>query len=159
MIDEAEAEDAGRADMALFFSRNHSRLMPLYDARAAGRRGSSFCWPGFLAPQAWFLYRKMYLWAALVSAGPLLLAFVPQFSWLTWSTALIGACGLRSYLAHAEATVARIRATTADEMEARALIVRAGGVSRVGAAIGLVFVFSAFVLSLKAGAPHIFAGR
>ena len=103
-------------------------------------------------PQAWFLYRKMYLWAALVSAGPLLFAYVPKLAWLNWSTSLVGAIGLRLYVAGAARTIARIRASAADEAEARALIARAGGVSRVGAAFGLLFAFSAFVLSLKIGA-------
>ncbi len=41
----------------------------------------------------------MYLWAALVSAGPMLLAYVPGLSFLDWSTSLIGAFGLRFYFA------------------------------------------------------------
>ena len=156
---EGETESGERADMALFIARNHRRIMPLYDARAEGRSISPFCWPGFLAPQAWFLYRKMYLWAALVSVSPLLLAYIPKLAWLNWSTALIGAFGLRFYLAHAERTIARIRALAPDEDQAQALIARAGGVSRIGAAIGVAFAFSAFVLSLKAGLPHMFASR
>jgi len=153
MTDADEAWSVERADMALFAARNLGKFMPLYDAMAAGRRGSPFCWPGFLAPQAWFLYRKMYLWAALVSAGPLLLAYLSKWAWLSWGTAFIGASGSRLYVAGARKTIARIRAAAADEAEARALIARAGGVSRIGAAIGLVFAFSAFIVVLKAGAP------
>jgi hypothetical protein len=143
--------DARRADMALFVGRNRGRLMPQYEAFAAG--AWPFCWPGLLAPQAWFLYRKMYLWAALVSAGPMLIAFSPQLAYLDWGTSVIGALGLRFYFAGAERTIQRIRAGAAGEEEARALIARAGGVSRVGAGLGLAFAFSAFVLSLKGGAP------
>lgn len=137
--------------MALFFARNRSRLMAHYDALGLG--AWPFCWPGLLAPQAWFLYRKMYLWAALVSVGPLLISYVPGLAYLDWSAALIGALGLKFYLAGAERTIARIRADARDENEARALIARAGGVSWIGGAIGLAFAFSAFVLSLKAAAP------
>ena len=157
MSDEGEAENKARADMAAFVKRNQARFMPIYDALVSGRGVAPFCWPGLLAPQAWFLYRKMYVWAALVSAGPLLLAYVPQLGWLAWGVSIIGAFGLRLYLAYARRTIARIRATVADEAEVQALIVRAGGVSRVGAGIGLAFAFSAFVMSLKAGAPGVFS--
>jgi hypothetical protein len=146
-------EDARRADVALFVARNRSRLLAQYEAFSLG--AWPFCWPGLLAPQAWFLYRKMYLWAALVSAGPLLISYVPGLAYLDWGSAFIGALGLKFYFAGAERTVARIRAAARDEDEARALIARAGGVSWIGGAIGLAFAFSVFVLSLKAGAPLI----
>jgi hypothetical protein len=139
---------AAREDLAVFFQRNGERLARLYEARAR----APFCWPGLLFPQAWFLYRKMYLWAALVSAGPLLLAYAPKIGFLEWGTSLIGALGLRLYFAQAEATIARIRAAAADEEEARALIAKAGGVSWTGAGVGAAFVFAAFALTLKA--PH-----
>jgi len=140
--------ETAREDLALYFQRNGERLARLYDARAR----MPFCWPGLLFPQAWFLYRKMYLWAALVSAGPLLLGYIPKLAFLEWGTSLIGAVGLRLYFSHAEATIARVRAAARDEDEARALIARAGGVSWAGAGFGAAFVFAAFVLTLKA--PH-----
>jgi hypothetical protein len=137
-----------REDLALYFQHNGERLARLYDARAR----MPLCWPGLLFPQAWFLYRKMYLWAALVSAGPLLLAYTPKFAFLEWGTSLIGALGLRLYFSHAQATISSIRADASDEDEARALIAKAGGVSRIGACVGAGFVFAAFVLALKT--PH-----
>ncbi len=140
MSETAPDEDAERGDLALFIGRNAQRLL---------QPGARFCWPGFLVPQAWFLYRKMYLWSALVCAGPLLLAFLPGGLVLSWATSILGAFGLRFYLAAAKSTVARIRAEAGDEEEARALIARAGGVSRIGAAFGLAFAFSTFILSLK----------
>ncbi len=154
-MSEPVPEEGDRADMAMFVQRNQARILRVYDAWVGGGGRGSFCWPGFLAPQAWFLYRKMYLWAALVSAGPLLLAYVPKLAFLNWGTSLIGAMGLRLYVGGAAATIARIRARAADEAQARALIAHAGGVSRIGAIIGLLFAFSAFVLSLKLrlGAP------
>ncbi len=156
---DGEAENPARADMAAFVERNHRRFMPHYDALISGQRVAPFCWPGLLAPQAWFLYRKMYVWAALVSAGPLLLAYIPRLGWLNWGGSLIGAFGLRLYLAYARRTIARIRETTDDEAEVQALITRAGGVSRIGAVIGLTFAFSAFILSLKASGSHVFSLR
>jgi hypothetical protein len=143
-----------RDDAALYFGSNGRRLSAQYEAM---RRGAwPFCWPGLIAPQAWFLYRKMYLWAALVSAGPLLIAYFPGVAYLDWGASILGALGLRFYFCGAEAAIARIRARAADEEEARALIARAGGVSWTGAAIGLAFAFSAFVLSLKAGEHAVF---
>ena len=136
-------------DLARFFGPGGARMLARY---AAARRGAwPFCWPGLIAPQAWFLYRKMYLWAALVTVGPLLFAAIPGLAFLDWGAAILGALGLRVYFAAAEATIARIRAEAADEEEAQARIARAGGVSWTGAAIGLAFAFSAFVLSLKGG--------
>jgi len=140
-------EDARREDLAAFFQSNAERLIRLYEA------GDSFCWPGLIAPQAWFLYRKMYRWAALVSVWPLLLGFVPDLVWLNWATSLVGAFGLRLYFSQAERNVREIRAGTPEE--AAGLIGRAGGVSRVGAGFGLLFAFSAFVFSLKTAPPLI----
>lgn len=151
-----EERERTRADMALYVARNAKPMMAHYEARAAG--GWPFCWPGLLVPQAWFLYRKMYLWAAAVSAGPLLIAYFPHLAPLSWSASLIGALGLKLYFDGAAKTIAAIRSTSADDDEARALIARAGGVSRIGAVFGLAFAFSAFVLSLKAGAPALFGG-
>lgn len=139
---------AAREDLALYFQTNVERLLPLYDARAR----MPLCWPGLLLPQAWLLYRKLYLWAALATAGPLLLAYAPRFAFLEWGCNVVGALGLRLYFSHAEATVARIRAAARDEDEARALIAKAGGVSLTGAGVGAGFIFAAFVLTLKA--PH-----
>ena len=139
--------------MALFVARNRDRLLAGFDAHMAG--GWPFCWPGLVAPQAWFLYRKMYLWAALVSAGPLALGYFPKWGFLEWGTSALGAFGLKLYFAGAERAIARIRAETESEAEAQALIARAGGVSAAGAALGLVFAFVAFILSLKAGALRL----
>jgi hypothetical protein len=143
-----------RADIAVFAGRNAAAMLGVFDRLRAGR-GWPLCWPGLLFPQAWFLYRKMYLWAALVSAGPLLLAYVPYLSWLNWSAAIVGAAGLPLYVGAARRTIARVRASAADEAEAQALLARAGGVSRIGAAIGVAIVFAQFVLTLKLGAPSL----
>ena len=140
-------DEARRADLAAFFQSNAARLTQLYEA------GGGFCWPGLVAPQAWFLYRKMYRWAALVSAWPLLIGYLPEFVWLNWATSLVGVFGLKLYFAHAERILGEIRA--GDAQEAAGLIARAGGVSRVGAAFGLLFAFAAFVLSLKSAPPLI----
>ncbi len=122
-----------------------------------GRGGWPFCWPGLIAPQAWFLYRKMYLWAALVSAGPLLIAYFPGLAYLDWGASLIGALGAEVLFRRRRGGDRRASAPrAADEDEARALIARAGGVSAPGAVIGLAFAFSAFVLSLKAGEHAVF---
>jgi hypothetical protein len=155
------AQDVGdreRGDMAIFAGRDAAGILAVYDAQAAGRAWP-LCWPGLLFPLAWFLYRKMYLWAALVSAGPLLLAYAPMLSWASWSAAAIGAAGMRLYIDFARRTIRGIRAQAADAAEAEALLARAGGVSRIGAVVGVVFAFAQFVLSLKLGAPALFSPR
>ena len=134
-------------DLALFFGPGGERLARL-DAAGAW----VLCWPGLLFPQAWFLYRKMYGWAALVSAGPLVVVYLPHLSFLAWIAALPGALGLKLYFAAARRTIRSIRAGATDEAAARALIVRAGGVSWVGACVGLVYAFASFVLALKLAA-------
>ena len=134
-------------DLRLFFGANAQRLARLRASSVAG--GLAFCWPGFLFPQAWFLYRKMYGWAALASAGPLVIVYLPHLNWLAWLPALPGLFGLKLYFAAAERTVRQLRAGPPDE--ASALIARAGGVSRVGAGIGLVYALAAFVETLKVG--------
>ena len=133
-------------DLALYFGHNAPRLLRLMAASRAG--ALPFCWPGFLFPQAWFLYRKMYGWAALASAGPLVVVFVPHLSLLTWLPALPGLFGLKLYFAAAERTTRALRASAPEAAEA--LIARAGGVSRVGAGVGLVYAFAAFIVTLKA---------
>jgi hypothetical protein len=144
---DAERESA---DLALYVSRNVARLT---ERRAAG--GWGICWPGLLFPQAWFLYRKMYVWAALVTAGPLALAYVPGVAYVDWFATALGAMGLKIYVYEARRAIRRIRAEAADEAQARARIARAGGVSALGAALGAVYIFSAFVLSLKSVAPAV----
>ncbi len=133
-------------DIRLFFGVNGEKL-----ARIQAAGGLPFCWPGLLFPQAWFLYRKMYGWAALVSAGPLVVVYLPHLSFLAWLAALPGALGLKLYFEQGRRTVRDIRAETRDDVAARALISRAGGVSRIGGAVGLVYAFAAFVVALKAG--------
>ncbi len=134
-------------DFRLFCGPNGERLARIFNANVWG-----VCWPGLLFPQAWFLYRKMYYWAALTSAGPLVVVYLSPLSFLAWIAALPGALGLKFYFAAARRTIREIRAESADEDRARALIARAGGVSWVGGAVGLIYAFASFVLALKVGA-------
>lgn len=134
-------------DFALFFGRTGERL-----AREHAQGQWTFCWPGFLFPQAWFLYRKMYGWAALVTAGPFVLERLPGLGGLAWGGSILGALGLKLYFRSAGRIVAAIRADSADEAEARERIARAGGVSRFGAWVGALFTFAAVISMLKAGA-------
>jgi hypothetical protein len=134
-------------DLTLFFGAKGERLQ-----RVLGAGAMPFCWPGLLFPQAWFLYRKMYGWAALVSAGPLVVVYLPHLGFLAWAAALPGALGLTFYFDAAQRTIRDIRAQEPDEDAARALIARAGGVSRIGGAVGFVYAFASFVVTLKAGA-------
>ena len=131
-------------DLALYFGPNRTELSELRTSPLW-----RFCWPGFLFPQAWFLYRKMYGWAALTTAAPTVAFYAPSLAWTVWGTSILGAFGLRLYFRVAERDVAAIRAETADEDEARARIVRVGGVSRFGAAVGAVYIFALFLNELR----------
>ena len=134
----------GKEDLALYFGPNRAELLALSTSPLW-----RFCWPGFLFPQAWFLYRKMYGWAALTTAAPTVAIFAPSFAWTAWAPSILGAFGLRIYFRAAGRAIAEIRADTSDEDEARARIARAGGVSRFGAVVGALYIFAMFLNELR----------
>jgi hypothetical protein len=137
-----------RDDLALFFGTD-----PAQPSRVQRERGRMLCWPGLLFPPAWFLYCRMYRWAALVTAGPFVLERLPYLGWLSWGASVLGAFGAWLYFRSAERIVATIRAESADDDEACERIALAGRVSWFGAAVGLLFSFAAYIAALKAGAP------
>ncbi|THD47352.1 MAG: hypothetical protein E7774_04935 [Bradyrhizobium sp.] len=130
--------------------------------RSGGDSGSRWrtliCWPGLLFPQAWFLYRKLYGWAALCGLLPIVaVSFnLGEFKRvLLFAPSLIGLLGRRIYMDFAGRTVARIRASNDREDDARDNIHRAGGVSIAGAIIGAFIVVgggaAAFLAGFKVG--------
>jgi len=151
-VDEALALAAAReADLRLFAGANADVFVKLSNALATkSAGGKTICWPGFLFPAAWFLYRKMYGYAAITVLLPVLasLVHVPGeiTRWIGFGFAFLGAFGKRLYLARARRMIAEIRAAATDEANARETIARAGGVSVAGAVIGalLIAAFIAF---------------
>lgn len=144
-----------RDDLASFVGPNVERFYPLFGLRD-GRRRLLVCWPGFFFPPAWLMYRKMYGWAALACALPVL-AGVLDFGVfqrvLIGAPSFIGLAGRRIYVAEARKTIARVRAAGQGrpEEEIRQTLARAGGVSTAGAVVGGAIVFCAAVAGFVAG--------
>jgi hypothetical protein len=140
-------------DIKLFIGPNADGFLDLWRAQRNHAAGNTrLYWVSFLAPMVWFLYRKMYLTAAVMTITALAVSFV--FHSDTISKALgfafsaIGGLGPRFYLRSAQSTIADIRVRALSEEEAHATIARAGGVSIASAVIGGLIMISAIVLSV-----------
>ena len=128
-----------RADLAAFIGRKAGSFLDPPGSRR-------ICWPGLLFPQAWFLYRKLYVWAAILFVAPILVVTleIPLGVGLYNILGLVvGASGKAIYRQVARTAVGRIRSQSADEDEAIERIRRAGGVSKAGAAIGVLYMLAA----------------
>jgi hypothetical protein len=138
-------------DVALFIGPNAAAFLASREAGRATARGG-ICWPGFLLPTPWFLYRKMYGWAAIVVLSPVLLSLfhVPNdvLSWISFGFAFLGAFGKRLYLVKARRAIVAVRAGAPDEISARETIARAGGVSPAGAAFGVLLIAAFFAFAI-----------
>jgi hypothetical protein len=152
-----------RSDLALFVGPNVEKFVSFFGS--AGRRRISrwACWPGFFFPVAWFMYRKMYGWAALACALPILagvMNFGPFRPALAGLPTLVGVLGRRVYLAGARRTIARVRASLSGrpEEELRETLAHAGGVSIPGAIIGGAIVLGVFAIALHPFANGFVAG-
>jgi hypothetical protein len=134
---------AGRTaeDLALFIGPRARRFL---DIPAPGLRGrfAGICWTGLFLPTPWFLYRKMYGWAATVVLVPWIAGLILPVARipLLGVAAVLGGCGRPLYRHHARRLIAAIRRESATEAELRSRIGRAGGVSVAGAWIGAVIV-------------------
>jgi len=155
LVAPADPESQRRADLGLFVSANLEKFYALFGLRD-GRRRRLVCWPGFFFPPAWFMYRKMYGWAALACALPIfagVLDFGVFQRVLIGAPSFIGLAGRRIYVAEARKTIARVRAAGQGrpEEEVRQTLARAGGVSTAGAVVGGAIVFCAAVAGFVAG--------
>jgi hypothetical protein len=144
-IDEATVtQPASDSDFALFAGANAQAFAPVRGIR----RWSNVCWPGFLLPAAWFLYRKMYGYAALAVLTPVIANVVHlpgNFArWSNIAFSLLGAFGKPLYRNKARRMIAEIRALSPDAASARETIAEAGGTSRAGAIFG-AFLIAIFV--------------
>lgn len=154
-LDEALACAArDRKDMTPFVGANFAVFVrPPDAARGAGRVVGAICWPGLLFPTPWFLYRKMYGWAAITVFMPVLFSLVhlpipsDVMRWISFVSAALGAFGKPLYRAKARRTIRAIRAAAPDEASARETIARAGGVSNAGAAFGLLLLIAFFAFA------------
>jgi hypothetical protein len=154
------------SDLRLFFGPNAEVFLSAIERRKAGRWFVGPCWPGFFFPAAWFLYRKFYGWAALCCIVPILattLNFGEFGRALLVAPGLLGLQGRRLYVATAGTTIARIRASSQNEEEARETIRRAGGVSIAGAVLGgllaSIAIALAFIVGFRAGLNSVHPQR
>jgi hypothetical protein len=143
---EAELQRSG--DIEAFVGPNTEKFLPLFGLQI-GRRRPHLCWPGFFVPLAWFMYRKMYGWAALTCALPIFataLDFGVLRPLMIGAPTFLGLAGRHIYVAQARQTIARIRAAGRfrSEEEMRQTLTSAGGVSTAGAMVGGAIVFCGF---------------
>ena len=156
-IDEAAvASPAPDDDFALFAGANAGAFAAAWGVR----RWRNVCWPGFLVPAAWFLYRKMYGYAALAVLTPVIANVVHlpgNFArWSNIAFSLLGAFGRPLYRTKARRMIAEIRALSPDAASARQTIAEAGGTSRAGAIFGaLSSPFSSPSLSSNPDRPQM----
>ena len=150
------------SDLRLFFGPNAETFLTAIKRRKAGRWFAGFCWPGFLLPPVWFLYRKLYGWAAICCIVPILTTALNLGEFgraLILAPSLLGLRGQNLYVAGARIAIAQIRASSQSEEEARETIGRAGGVSIAGAVVGgliasISFVV-AFIVKFRAGLSSV----
>ena len=140
-----------REDLLAFIGANNTGSF--FNTRGFAR----ICWPGVLIPHVWFLYRKLYIVAAILCVAPILAATVFRLPYsvtlLNVAAVGIGVCGKAIYLAYAKSAIRRIRADTSDDDEARQRVCRAGGGSKSGAALGIVYTLGALANAIS-GAAH-----
>lgn len=153
-VEEIAPEPRERADFRLFVERNAGPYLRLFDAITAREHGGSAFWVGFLFPQAWLLYRKMYGWGALACAIPVLAATFhlggESSRLIGYAPSLIGLLGQRLYVDAARRTIARIRAMGLSEAETQDMLKRAGSVTIAGAVVG------GSIIAVQLG--YVFAG-
>jgi hypothetical protein len=153
-----DAEPEARADLRLFFGPNAEAFLAAIERRKAGHWFVGPCWSGFFFPAAWFLYRKLYGWAAICCIVPILSTALNLGEFgrvLLGAPSFLGLLGPRLYVPAAQRSIAQIRAASQSEEEARATIGRAGGVSIAGAVVGALLasisIVVAFIVGLRAG--------
>jgi hypothetical protein len=148
------AEPEANSDFQRFVGPNLQKFEAPPGESRVRRWRTLGCWPGLFFPQAWFLYRKLYGWAALCCLLPIVatalnLGVIGRL--LVASTSVMGFGGRGIYIAAARRTIVKIRATSRDEDDAQQTIRRAGGVSIAGAVIGGLIVAGANVTAFLIG--------
>ena len=155
LIAPARARIESDADLAAFVGVNVEKFVPSYRP-GGGRRWFRPCWPGFFFPVAWFLYRKMYGWAAFACALPIFASTMNFGSFTTVLTAapsLVGLAGRPLYVVGARSVIARLRGGAGDrpDEDLRRLLAEAGGVSTAGAIVGGLIVVLGFAVTFGYG--------
>lgn len=141
-------------DVARFIGPNADRFRRSWEAtrdKIAAKGGGmafGFCWPCLLFSFAWFFYRRLWAAGLAILLVPIVFSLVFESSGGMLG-ALIGISlfAKSAYVQHAVGKVARIRQAGGGDDE----IVRAGGISVAGGAIGgliMALGYAAVILSV-----------
>lgn len=136
---EAIVERTYRDDLELFIGKNAGPYLALFDRQQEKRRGIAFCWPAFFVPVAWFMYRRMHLYIAVVLAIVTVIVTMVPFKGSGGAGAFAVAFAMSGkplYLAFAQRKINKINKRATDEAQRLRLIEKAGGTSVTGAVIG-----------------------
>jgi hypothetical protein len=150
-IAEVFSDRTYRDDLKLFVGRNAEAFLAFYDHQGGGRPRffSAICWPAFFVPVAWYMYRRMYLYAGLIIilgiALGTLLEKLGSGGTVGISIALAG-IAKPAYLAFAKRKIAKAGELATDEVDRLTRIAKAGGVSVMGAVIGTAITVLPIVL-------------
>ncbi len=144
---EARTPHALRDDLRDFFGPNAEPYLRAYDRKMASlaksRRGNflGFSLAALLVPLPWLMYRKMYIAAGGFLFAALLIGLLLPDAGASFSVAgICGAMGKALYVAHAEGKIRKIDGRHLSPSARTDLIRRAGGVSWLSAAIGIVIM-------------------
>ncbi len=156
--DSTDLASTSDADLKLFVGENWQdyegfwRMMRYKEMEPFMVRLKKTNWLCLLMPPIWFLYRKMYLlfslfFALIFMVAYMLDAFGIHLPWVMYAVAA-AAASRYLYIWHAAEQIKKIRRQESDMAAANARIAATGGVSAVGAYVGLFFlsVFIAVVL-------------
>jgi hypothetical protein len=157
---------ARRAELSAFIGPNPEPFLKAYDAmreavlrvpgqrRRFGLRGG-FVWLAFLLGPCWFFYRKLWIWAAAITAMMIGFAFLPRFFSAGIAVGLAVA-GRSAYLQHAIARITVLRGTEpVADLDALA---RAGGAAPLagwisGAVLVVLILVSIAATAIAVSAP------
>ena len=144
---------ARRQELATFFGPRPDKFLKVYDNmaaianRAPGTRPKftafgNFCWPAFFLGPIWMFYRKMWVWASIVTAIFFIFSFlpIPRGAGIGLGAA-IGSFGATLYVTQAISAVTRLRGKPSQ-------IAAVGGVSPLaGWVAGIVYLAAVGSLS------------
>ena len=161
---------ARRAELENFFGPNAGKFLPVYDrlhadavSAGSGRPKfrlfhGGFSVPAFLFGPVWFLYRKMWVIAAVVVTGMIAIALIPGTGRAGLPIGvLLGLLAYRVYVQHAIVALQKMR--RADGTIDPAALARVGGVSKTAGWIGGLLYGALALLALAAAIALIMAGE
>lgn len=137
-----ESIDA-RGDIATFIGKNAVIYLDKFGKFNDGARDSyafTWHWPAFLFPMWWFLYRKMYLWAAMALMAEMLFGIFASIALALTANYI--------YYKHATTKIREVRANR--QANPKAVLTLIGGVHAWVIPLALVLGFIGFGLIFAA---------